>query len=305
MATQIGTATNFLDLYNKLRDFLTSNSTLVGLGQNWTQIAGPTGTLTGVDQIVLKGPGLAGDDEVLVTIKPYVNATLATYNLGIRGLVSYNPGLGIDAQVNQSSLVVLPLWNSPIDFWFIANGRRFMVVARVSTYWMTCYAGLILPYVLPDAWPYPLFVGGCNRGGDTGLQEIWSTTGRTNRSFWNGTNTSTGRLLLPDVLWYDVSNWNDTGSGDGSFNTGINVNPFRWDYAELIANLDGSYPLQPATLVCDVPYQAQLGRLDGMFQAIAIGNAAGNIIQTGGVDHIVAQNVYRTARYDYAAFALQ
>ncbi|MGH8074282.1 MAG: hypothetical protein ACREO4_09430 [Lysobacter sp.] len=303
MATQIGTATNFLDLYNKLRDFLVSDATLVGLGQNWAQIGGNTGTLGNTDEIVLQGPGLAGNDEVLIGLRPYVNTTLATYNIGINGMVAYNPALAIIDQVNVSGTSVLPLWNSAIDYWFIANGRRFMVVARISTYWMNCYAGLILPYVLPDAWPYPLFVGGSNQGAGTGLAQIWSTTGKENRSFWNGC-TGCAKLLLPDVTWWDVSNWS-TSSGDGQQNTGINTDPFRFDAAELIANLDGSFPMTPATLLSNSPYQAQLGRFDGVYGTIAIGNAAGNIIQQGGVDHLVVQNIYRTARYDYAAFALQ
>lgn len=300
MAVQIGTATNFLDFYNKLRDFLTTDPTLVGLGQNWTQIAGNPGALGDTDEIVLQGPGFAGNDEILVGIQPYVNTTLATYNITLRGLVAYNPVYDINGQVNTSGNGVVPLWNSPIDYWFVANGRRFIVVARISTYWFTGYAGFILPYVLPDIWPYPLFIGGNNHGVTT---QIWSTTGKENRSFWNGYDGG-ARILTPDVIWRGVSNWS-TSSSDGTFSAGINTNPFRWDYAELIANLDGSFPMQPATIVCDSPYSAQLGRFDGIFGTIAIGNAAGNIIQAGGVDHLVVQNIYRTGRYDYAAVALQ
>ena len=303
MAAVSGTATNFADLYNKLRNFLTSNATLVGLGQNWTQIAGPGGTLTAADPIVLKGPGLAGDDEVLVCMYPYADGVAQTYNLSVMGYVSYNPALDFLAQVNSSTRSTLPLWNGAIDYWFIANGRRFMVVARVSTYWMSMYAGLLLPNVLPDAWPYPLYVGGSNAGGSTGHTQNWQTTGQSIRSFWNGF-TGCGKVLLPDVLWYDTNNW-ASSSGDGSLTTGVNINPFRWDYAELIANLDGSMPLEQAVIVSNSPYEAQLARFEGVFRAPALGNAAGNIIQVGGVDHIVAQNVYRTAKYDYAAFALQ
>lgn len=304
MAAVSGTATNFADLYNKLRNFLTSNTTLVGLGQNWTQIAGPTGTLTGNgDWVVLQGPGLAGDDQVLICLHPYSDSVSQTYNLSVMGFVAYNPALDILAQVNSSTRSVLPTFNQPIGYWFIANGRRFIVVARVSTYWMTLYAGLILPNVLPDAWPYPLYVGGSNAGSGTGAQQNWQTTGQSVRAFWNG-YTGCGKILLPDVLWYDTNNWANS-SGDGAQTTGVNVNPFRWDLAEVMSNIDGSMPLEQAVIVSDTPYAAQLGRFEGLFRCPALGNAAGNIIQVGGVDHIVVQNVYRTARYDYAAIALQ
>ena len=40
MAFTSGTATSFNDLYTKLRDFLTTNATLVAAGQNWDVVFG-------------------------------------------------------------------------------------------------------------------------------------------------------------------------------------------------------------------------------------------------------------------------
>ena len=74
MAVEIGTATDHVDLFNKLYTFLTANADLVGAGQQWERItsvgqvppftasqgtsgAGDEGDTTGA--VMLKGPGLA------------------------------------------------------------------------------------------------------------------------------------------------------------------------------------------------------------------------------------------------------
>ena len=41
-----------------------------------------------------------------------------------------------------------------MPYWFIANGRRFIVIVRVSSVYQSAYAGFILPYHLPNTF-YP------------------------------------------------------------------------------------------------------------------------------------------------------
>src|SRR5690348_15074846 len=69
MAFETGTATDHLDLWSKLLDFLQSNADLVAAGQQWTVAwEAPAGAPNATD-IVLQGPGLAGEDEVLVALR--------------------------------------------------------------------------------------------------------------------------------------------------------------------------------------------------------------------------------------------
>src|SRR5690349_2247020 len=103
MALETGTATDWLDFYNKLRDFLTTNADLVADGQEWTQIAGEVGTLGNADEIVLQGPGLAGADEIIVGITPSFSVDSDYFNLGFTGATMYNGILGgIADQINNS-----------------------------------------------------------------------------------------------------------------------------------------------------------------------------------------------------------
>ena len=163
MASSTGTATNLLDLYNKLRDFLTTNADLVLAGEEWTQIAGNTGTLVLADEIVLQGPGTAGADEVLVGMETSYSVASDYYNMSFSGFTIWNPSTAFASQVNSTHSYTINLWDDPMPYWFVANGRRFIVVVRVAGVYMSAYCGLILPYVLPTLWPYPLFIGAASR----------------------------------------------------------------------------------------------------------------------------------------------
>lgn len=63
MAYETGTATDYLDLLDKLRVFLTSNASLVAAGQQWQVLRWQTDN-NGEKELILKAPGLAGTDNI-------------------------------------------------------------------------------------------------------------------------------------------------------------------------------------------------------------------------------------------------
>ena len=303
MAFSTGTATNFADFYTKLRDFLTTG---IGGAQNWTQIAGPVGALgqdTDVDQIVVSGPGTAGTDEILFGLRPQVNVGTDVFNLEIRGLTVWQPAAGnISQQVNPSRATVLHLWNQPMQYWFVGNGRRFIVVVRVSTVYQPAYCGFLLPYVLPSQWPYPMFAGAAS--GD--ITWRWSQVDANHSGFFDpGLNAC--QILLPDVVWYDVENKDNVGGGttDSYNQNNLITHPYRYDRIPVRENLDGTYHLEPVSVISRVPYQAQLARFQGVFRVSGFGNSAESIVQFGGVDHLVVPSTFRTQWDDYCAIALE
>lgn len=307
MAYATGTATNFADLYNKLRDFLTTDTALVTAGQEWTQIAGPTGTLTSADEIILQGPGTSGTDEILVGIKPVTSVASDYYNLEMFGLVSYNPALGgIQSQVGESLGRTLLAWNSPMTYWFVANGRRFIVVIKVATTYHMAYCGFILPYMIPTLWPYPLYIAGSS-GNNTFRYSQVSESVRN--PFAPGDFTAC--LCMPDGRFFEV--WNSYaspgGTGDGSGSSwqdfARGVAPWLTDATSLRQMLDGGYALQQAEIVATNPHTAQYGALEGVFRVSGFSNASENIVTVGGVDHLVIQNVYRTDAGNFAAIRLE
>ena len=317
MAVEIGTATGFADLYQKLRDFLTTNATLVGLGQNWSVISGPaTGALTFTDQLVLQGPGLSGTDEILVTLEPNVSVGSDYYNLGIGGLSSFNPGEPISGQVNRLLPRYLHLWDSSMPYWFIANGRRFIVVIRVTTVYQSAYAGFILPYHLPTTWAYPLFVGACSRVPTWRYSQV--NTGGHAAFFDPGQNTSgssavsindcSAAIRLPDGQWVGIANkYTPSGAGSEGDVHMDNSAPWGGYFGSLLAcdGLDGNYKPIPGEIAITAPYAATLGALQGVYQVPGFNTASENTFVADGVTHLVVQNVYRTSNDEYAALALE
>lgn len=305
MATASGTATNFNDLYAKLRDFLTTNATLVGAGQNWEVIAGPaTGPLDfATDQLVLKGPGLSGTDEILVTLEPSVSVGSDYYNLGIGGLSSYNPGEPISGQANRLTPRYLHLWNTTMPYWFIANGRRFIVVVRVTTVYQSAYAGFILPYHLPTTWAYPLFVGACS---STATWRFSVVNNGNHSAFFNPGRYSSA-IRLPDGQWLSLANKFAASGVDESSDDTNNIAPWAslFGTANQRDGLDSNYKPTPAEIVISSPYAANLGALQGVYFVPGFGTASENTFVADGVTHLVVQNVYRTSNKEYAALALE
>lgn len=307
MAYVTGTATDFADLYNKLRDFLTTDTTLVAAGQEWAQIAGPGGTLTDADEIVLQGPGTSGTDEILVGIKPFTSVASDYYNLAFYGLVTYNGALGgVESQVGESLPRVLLAWDSPMTYWFVANGRRFIVIIKVATTYHMAYCGFMLPYMLPTLWPYPLFIGASS----STTTHRYSQTGENVRNpFSPGQQTAC--LCMVDGRFFEFWNANVSstsvpdGSGSQWQSSTRGVAPWYTDGTPIRENLDGSYTLQQAELVATNPHTAQYGALEGVFRISGFSNASENIVTIGGVDHLVVQNVYRTDWSNFAAIRLE
>lgn len=303
MAFVTGTAANFGAFYTALRDFLTTG---IGGAANWTQIAGPTGALgqsTTVDQIVVQGPGTGGTDEILVGMRPQVNVGTDVFNLELRGMTIWNPAAGdISQQVNPSRATVLHLWDQPMQYWFIGNARRFIVVVRVSTVYQAGYFGFVLPYVLPTLWPYPLFAGASS--GNTTWR--WSQVESGHSGFFDP-GLDAVQLLFPDVVWRDVENKSNSfgGTTDNYDQNSVLTHPYRYDRIPIRENLDGSYHLEPVSIICRSPYEAQMCRLQGVFRVSGFGNSAESIVQFGGVDHLVVPSTFRTQWDDYCAIALE
>lgn len=166
MAVKIGTAANHIELWDTLLDFLQNDPELVASGQNWS----PAWQHDTRPEVVLKGPGLAGVDEVLVGLRRRDDElTLGESVIDLTGMEGINPVAG---NINQhtGSLPGPPLFfldQNPMDYWFVANGRRFVVVVRISTVYQAGYAGLFMAFARPDVYPQPLFIGatrGANRG---------------------------------------------------------------------------------------------------------------------------------------------
>lgn len=200
MAYITGTAADHTALWNTLLDFLQNNASLVTAGQAWTKVweAAPS------NEVVLKGPGLSGTEEVFVAMKRVDAARVPDeseiYISACTGVIATATSyLGHVNSMSRPPRTFLS--SSPMQYWMVANGRRFVVVIKISTIYQAMYGGFFLPYGSPTQYPYPMFVGG-----STGF-EGYSTAYRVD-SWREGAQAAYSHFVYPLSVnssgsWYD------------------------------------------------------------------------------------------------------
>lgn len=332
MAYEIGTATDYKDLLERLKDFLsdpfrtiasgdTSISELVAIddevgsgepSQAWTVdrwVDDRDSGVTDPTELIVHGPGLAGTDEIYVGIQCFEEVAPGDYyNWRLQGFTGFNALLDFNDQPGamQSNRPRTLLWNDSILYWFVANGRRLTVVAKVSTIYSTCHLGFFLPYGTPSQSPYPLIVG----GSATNDVDRWSEIDNGHRIFLDpgASKTKSTLQMLSGAVWYDFANFStdigpQTGNNVWPFVSGglssFNYRPWR----ELLQNLDSTVPLFPCILNSDASIMSKniWGEFDGIFAVPGIGLSAEDTITVNGDDYVIFPNVYRVETHHFWA----
>lgn len=288
MAVETGTATNVADLINRIRLFVTTNSILVGLGQQWTQLAWNSGA----GELYLRAPGTSGTENIYINFKTYSDVTGDIYGLICRGAIGYDGQLTFDNQPQNSGFGFMSAWHTDMPYWFIASGRRLIVIIKTDTSYHMTYAGKFLPFGTPTQYPSPIYIGT-----ETDQYLKYSTSG--SYSFRHFYDPALGcKVLRTDLAWHTVQNW--TSSGATTTNVmhpcrGFSGDSFRTNTLDALReNIDGSYPLFPCSIVMSSPASEVLGELDGVY--ITSGFSSGNqdTITVGADTYMVFKNIYRT-----------
>lgn len=322
MAYQTGTATNYAYFWTKLLTFLQSDPTLVASGQAWTtQWSAPVGAPNSTD-VVLRGPGMSGTDQIYVGLRLDADVPGDRFSISLSGMTGILPGATTyNAHVNsQPKATRMFLANAPMTYWFIANGRRFIAIAKVSTVYEACYAGLALPFSTPSRFPYPLFVGATSGEGNAAVD--WRGVGSDHTMFHMPRNTSTiesnAFFLSPEGDWLRCR---DNGSTQGEVSMGpdyfgtsdFGIGPafgnYNYGYNDIKNRISpaygGAYPITPITMHRSSPSNQAYGQLHGVYHVSGRSNSAENIVTVGGKNHLVVQNVARTSLGEYLAIELE
>lgn len=322
-ASITGTATNAADLVSILETFLTTNATLVAAGENWTQVW-TIGTGPYAGDKVLKGPGLAGTDNIYVGFRATSDSVNNLYKLyfnGMQALLAGSAG-GITDHANCSKMVAIYLDSNPFEYWITASGRRFIVSVQLAgTVFNMAYCGFFLPYAAPSQYPTPLFIGGSRGQAVNGVENFRSVD-----SYYSQFSApvmslpgvdSPSYLMDPEGIWWPGHNgevgpnafmvgprFMGNGFGTARDNNGADAFGYLTSLYRTRPAFDGGYTLTPITLCMEIPFSQTFGILDGIYHVPGYGNAAGNTVTISGVDHIVTQNVFRAGQTDYTAFKL-
>jgi hypothetical protein len=189
MATETGTATDYRDLLQKLKLFLTGESVspIGSNGLSWvveeerSQSTSPQTDIAAGDpdelmelasnndqshdQIIFRGNGGASPEkEIYFAIQTYGITTTGYFNWQIRGLTGFSTSspqyVKLSDQPGRSPPVFIALQNTTMTYWFIANNRRVMGAIKTGTSYQIFYMGLLNPYATDAEYPYPMAVFG-------------------------------------------------------------------------------------------------------------------------------------------------
>lgn len=273
----------------------------------WTQKRGVAGS-----EYIWMAPGNAGNDSIYVGALRFFDSGANYDNLRLGGFTGYDGPSAFTAQPGFVGIPgpVLPLWNAAIPYWFIANGRRVIIVAKVSTNYESAYLGWITPYASPGQFAYPLAVGGSMAWGSTepasnSTNWRFSYTGVEHQAFPKSQTSAGGglsgqlRLRRPDGLWRGFSTtYSISYIGCMWPYGGASVNSMMTDTRP---NLDGSYPMFPIVLTEDAGSGTTnvFGEFDGVRATTGHNNAAENTVVEGRDTWLVVQNTSLTTKTDY------
>ncbi len=278
MAYETGTAAGHKDLLAKIKTFVTSTGTM-GAGNEWAILRDDTASSD--HELILKGPGISGTDEIFVGLKTYDDAGADYYNFKVDGMTGYVSGNSFETQPGSAGVMGVPLFNSTMPYWIYATAQVIVVGAKVETIYETFYLGFINPYMSPDEFPYPLAViaplpaDSATRYSDTA------------HGFGYRGESANCKLRMPDGLWVQPQMW-----------------PFSNQYVDgshsSVRDTGGGYPALHLKLWSDSPAN-HFGELDGVMWVSGFNNVVENTMTVNGDGFVVLRDTWRTGFSDYVA----
>ncbi|AEY69559.1 hypothetical protein AH2_00053 [Burkholderia phage vB_BceS_AH2] len=314
MAFTTGTAAHHADLIDKLRQWLVGT---VG----WTEMYWKLGaSVTDETFLVVKGPGAGAGREVYVTLHATADAAAPYYSIGIRGAIGYQAGAAWGNNPGEGPPTYLNLWQNPINYWFYANARRFVIIAKCSTNYMSAYAGMFLPWADPTQYPFPLYVAA-----DCGVKTGWNTVNSARRMFcdpgyWN---LGAGVIRDTDGMWQNVLNQQQGNSNDFTYGQRRGAAYFLWPWASgsendfddngwagrasgntvggavdaIVPTKQGERLIVPAHI--NHTQRPALGALDGIYMPFGSGLVTEQTVAAGGKTLRAFQNIHRNSANDF------
>lgn len=307
--------------------------------------------LVGSDKVViLEGVG-SGSDQIFVGIRTFA-PTAGVFNWELAGMTGFaaandfgsqpliSPGRFDQASPADEGAYV-PLNNASLEYWFFADGRRILMVAKVGTTYSNMYLGFINQFSTSTFYAYPLLIMGCSSFDDlpfnTGEQAL---SGMVDPMRADGDDEGPGFLWQPGGGWVSVANSEESGANriaqreqvvapagtpdvvgapipdeDAFFSNAI-----TWDDAIPTGGNPGTpvidiFPtddsggdivqLVPPTIIQQVPAFIALGEIDAAFwmsaRTTGVTILSEDEITVGGDTYIVFQNGKRTEVFTFFA----
>jgi hypothetical protein len=302
-----GTATDYHDLLDKLRTWLTGT---VGWTQlRWTAPA----SLTDIAELWVRGPGAGAGREVYLGFQSGHDVPNGYYGWKVVGSIGFDSSQIFMLQDSVSPGSWFNTWQNSIDYWFWANDRRVIIVAKMATIYQSMYAGFFLPLALPSEYPFPLFISTSYP-----LLQAYNGALVRNRMFIDPGDGAAYYRRRATSSWANVSN-SYASNSNPPYNTSSGANAVLWPHrtprcaagyaftdwnGEGISNIrptqGGEVPVFQCHLM-DPGALAVVGALDGAFAVPGFGRSSEQTITAGSRSFKLFQNVFRTTGRDFFA----
>ena len=121
----------------------------------------PVSGATGTRELIMKGTGLSGTEEIYIGFRSYQDTGADYYNLSVAGFIGYVAG---NTFITQPGYIESGV-NQRVDYWLVVNAQCIKFGLKVSAgSYQGAYTGLFFRYGTPSQYPYPLAVIGMLNG---------------------------------------------------------------------------------------------------------------------------------------------
>lgn len=177
-------------------------------------------------ELILEGVG-SGADQVFVGMRTEQHDPSGSRYWNLAGFTGYQAASTFDTQPSRSTVGAL-FTNSLASqtYWFFANGRRIIVIARIGSSYLSCHLGWINPFATAIQYPYPMAIIGCSSTSirlpsETGisLSGIVDPIGHT--------SSAVGPAFIrdPGGSWKIIKNSEEIGGGARNYTSDLNLFP--------------------------------------------------------------------------------
>ncbi|MDR2365117.1 MAG: hypothetical protein LBD68_04580 [Zoogloeaceae bacterium] len=242
-------------------------------------------------ELILKGAGHTGEEEIFVGLRTYQSENNDYYNLLAATFTGHVPDNPFDGQPG-ATLSGVPAHNQRIDFWLSLNPQRIACAMKVGTpVYESFYLGKMLPYARPSQYPYPIVCAGMLNGA---AATRFSDTAHAIPYKGNRNNfklRANDNYLQPYSYPWSNGYFADRSYGNFSSATA----------GKFLRDTGGQYPLLPVELHTSTDLW---GQLDGVAFVSGFNVVVEDTLTIDGTQWVVIEDVYRTAWGDYYALRL-
>lgn len=229
---------------------------------------------TGDDwELILKGEGLSGQEEIFIGFKAYHSVSADYYNLAGATMVGYVPGNPFEGQPGIS-VSGIPCHNNAVTYYLACNAQRIAGVFKVGIpVYEHFYFGKFFPYARPGEYPSPLVSAGMLNGASA------TRFSNTVHSFpyKGGGAPHYLHVRKQDGAWVTPHSWPwEDINGQWHFLAG----PANANNQRCIAPRGNQYT--PLRVLLYERRANVYGELDGVFQVSGWNNGTENVLQVGG-----------------------